>query len=78
MPTVKQFMETDCQLLNPMHLFLGLHTATGGDPCTTGCTYFNGGKCPAYLALQPETVRGMARRLDISISEARRRRAKGA
>lgn len=85
MKSILQFMETDCQLLKPIQLFIGLHAATNGDPCTTGCAYFNGGKCAAYRTLNTvakatpeqhtETVREMAARLGISISEARRRRA---
>lgn len=52
--------------------------------CTTGCAYFDGGKCPAHKALtkpavtltspQGETVREAAARLGVSISEIRRRR----
>lgn len=82
---ISEFMTTDCKLLTPLPLFLGLHQATNGDPCTTGCAYFNGGKCPAYRKLtipskpeaqqEPqETVRETAARLGISISEVRRRR----
>ena len=67
-------------------MFIWLHQATGGDPCTTGCAYFKGGTCPAYRKLNTpakatagqepqETVRETAKRLGISISEVRRRRA---
>ena len=83
--TVEQFLGTDCQLLKPFDMFMALHQATLGDPCTTGCSYFNGGKCEAYRKLtipakaeaqqEPmETVRETAARLGISISEVRRRR----
>ena len=83
--TIAEFLETDCQLLKPIAIFAGIHQATGGDPCTTGCAYFNGGKCSAYRKLtipakaeahqEPmETVRETAARLGISISEVRRRR----
>lgn len=41
--------EARCQLANPPELFNGLVAATRGDPCTTGCVYFDKGKCPAYL-----------------------------
>lgn len=82
---ISDFLKTDCQLLRPIELFVGLHGATGGDPCTTGCAYFKGGRCPAYMKLiipakveaqqEPmETVRETATRLGISISEVRRRR----
>lgn len=80
-----KFMETDCKLLRPMTMFLLLHKATNGDPCTTGCAYYDGGRCPDYRKLnvpakpaaqqEPmETVRETAARLGISISEVRRRR----
>lgn len=86
--TVTQFQKTDCQLLEPIHIFVGIYQATGGDPCTTGCAYFNGGACAAYRKLNipsvsavqqasMETVRETAIRLGISISEVRRRRRNG-
>ncbi len=43
-------LESDgCQLAYPADLFKGLMAATHGDPCRTGCAYFNDGKCPAFL-----------------------------
>ena len=83
--SIEDFLKTDCQLLEPFPIFIGLYRVTGGDPCTTGCAYFKGGKCPAYMKLnipakveaqqEPmETVRETAKRLGISISEVRRRR----
>ncbi len=38
-----------CQLADPPMLFIALCSATANDPCMTGCAYFSGGKCPAYL-----------------------------
>ena len=84
---LEQFLERDdCRLLDPLPLFIGIHQATNGDPCTTGCAYFDGGKCSAYTALtkpaatptspQGETVREAATRLGVSISEMRRRRTR--
>ena len=85
-----KFVEAGCALAKPIGLFLGLFAATNGDPCTTGCAYYQGGKCPAYRAMKDapqkkaaqqepqETVREMAQRLGISISEVRRRRRRGA
>lgn len=83
--TLLQFLESDdCQLAAPAPVFIGIWHATGGDPCTTGCAYFEGGKCPAYRALtkpavvadspKGETVREAAARLGVSISEVRRQR----
>ena len=80
-----QFVEReDCRLVNPEQMFIAIYQATRGDPCTTGCAYFEGGECPAYLALtkkpvvpsspQGETVREAAQRLGVSISEVRRQR----
>ena len=80
-----QFLEReDCQLTTPRGLFIGIYQATNGNPCTTGCAYFEGGKCPAYVALtrkpvipsspQGETVREAAVRLGVSVSEIRRQR----
>jgi hypothetical protein len=86
MHTIDEFLLTDCRLLKPLPIFIGIYTATSGDPCTTGCAYFEGGNCPDYRKLntpakkqvqQPqETVRETAIRLGISISEVRRRRQK--
>lgn len=83
--TPLEFDDAGCELAKSPLIFLGLHKVTRGDPCTTGCAYFNSGKCPAYLKLfkpqqaklvvqQGETVREEAARLGISISEVRRRR----
>lgn len=44
-----QLKQDGCQLVEPKEMFKALMVATMGDPCTTGCTYFEGGKCPAYL-----------------------------
>ena len=80
-----QFLERDdCELAKSRGLFIAIHHATNGDPCTTGCAWFDNGKCPAYKALtkppvvpsspQGETVRAAAQRLGVSISEVRRQR----
>lgn len=37
-----------CELSEPQELFVAILVETHGDPCTTGCAYFKGGKCPAY------------------------------
>ncbi len=63
-----------------------VHKMTGGRMCTTGCFTFNNGKCASFQRLEngaaakaavapSETVREMAARLNISLSEARRQRA---
>jgi len=49
--TAADFLETSCQLAKPFDIFLGLFQATGGNPCTTGCAYFERGKCEAYRQL---------------------------
>ena len=82
--SMSDFLGTECQLLKPVTLFIALYQATKGDPCTKGCAYFEGGKCPAYQALkgasrqttaeQQETVREYAARLGVSLSEARKMR----
>lgn len=62
---------------------------TQGDVCTTGCAWFDSGKCPAFRKMtipakveakqEPmESVRETAARLGISISEVRRRRRQSA
>ena len=86
--SVLQYVDAGCELANPIDLFVAVHTFTKGDPCTTGCAYYKGGQCKAYLALnrkEPtvkapvvpeygETVKQEAARLGVSISEIRRRR----
>ena len=84
---VTKFTEAGCILTETINLFLSLYAVTDGDPCTTGCAYYEGGKCPAYRSMigapqkkaaqqEPqETVREAAARLGVSISEVRRRRA---
>ena len=44
-----QLEEAGCQLAKPPEMFKALMLATNGDPCTTGCAFFDGGKCSAYL-----------------------------
>lgn len=80
-----------CQLAEPAIVFYGIHNATAGDPCKTGCAYFNDGKCPAYRKHHtdfkkpdgspkaPEkTIKQWATELGISVSEVRRRKANNA
>ena len=83
---IHSFLDAGCELARPdVRMLIGIYDATGGNPCTTGCAYYKGGACPAYRKLtlpvnvavgqqQGETVREMAARLGISLSEARRRR----
>jgi hypothetical protein len=33
--SIHDFDEQTCQLFNPLQIFIGIHTATNGDPCTT-------------------------------------------
>ena len=51
--------EDGCELSSPPELFRLLMLSTFGDPCTTGCSYFNNGKCPAYNKYHsiPEDIR---------------------
>ena len=49
-----QFREAGCEFLLRAPddvLFLGVRQAAGGDVCTTGCGWFDGGQCPAYRKL---------------------------
>jgi hypothetical protein len=82
-----QFIELgkDCPLLNPREIFISIHQISRGMPCN-GCSYGDYQDCAGKKRLygapqQPkpeepkeETVREMASRLNISISEVRRRR----
>ena len=86
--TVFQYVAANCELANRIDMFVTVHTLTGGNPCTTGCAYYSGGKCRAHLVLNrkeptvkapvvpeySETVKQEADRLGVSISEVRRRR----
>ena len=46
------FRRAGCQLFLPSPtIFLGIYQATNSDPCTTGCAFYRGGKCPAFLQL---------------------------
>lgn len=39
-----------CKLADPSAMFIALvEYAPNRELCLTGCAYFNGGKCPAYL-----------------------------
>ena len=79
------FLDTSCELLKPLAIFMAIYSMSNGIPCA-GCAYDMHGKCKARQELfagkrqkpalqQPaEPVRDMAKRLNISLSEARRRR----
>ena len=83
-----EYLDAGCELATPFILFVMIHQKTRGDPCTTGCAYYENGKCAAYRKLfmpaqtkpntstqqHGETVRETAQRLGISISEVRRQR----
>lgn len=84
-----EYRDADCPfLLANQYIFIALHREVKGKVCDTGCASFDdGGKCPAYKKLisevkvrgnrkPEETVRQMASRLGVSISEVRRRRQK--
>lgn len=90
---MKTFLATDylkagCHFANEAPLpFMGVHQATAGRVCDTGCSWYEGGKCAGYRALTAtpkgqevraeagETVRQEAARRGLSISEIRRQRA---
>ena len=55
---VQDFNELTCKLCKPINTLIGLHNITNGDPCTTGCSYFNNGKCKGYINLS-NTVKGI-------------------
>ena len=50
-----------CKLRTPFPLFIMIHNKTNGDPCTTGCAWFDNGNCEGYKNLQyriePEIVK---------------------
>jgi len=37
-----------CLLADTPPVFMGLMATTNNDPCTTGCAFFDNGKCTAY------------------------------
>jgi hypothetical protein len=39
------FNNKNCKLFDPPMIFVGLFYATGGDPCHTGCCYFDNNEC---------------------------------
>lgn len=44
---VHRLYDDGCQL-KPKEVLAGIMADTNNDPCTTGCAYFDDGKCPAY------------------------------
>ena len=83
--TPLDFIDAGCELATPLPIFLAIYSLSNGNPCK-GCAYDMDGKCAARKALfkmenkrpqlqeSEETVRAMAARLGISLSEARRKR----
>jgi len=49
---VTDFNETTCELFHPYPIFRAIHEQTKGDPCTTGCAYFDDGNCPGCKNLK--------------------------
>jgi hypothetical protein len=84
--SISEYARAGCPFLKDSPpIFIGLHKQVGGKVCDTGCGQFDGGRCAAYAQMvrevkinagqnPSETVRLMGHRLDISISEVRRRR----
>jgi len=62
-----QYFGLDCHLAkNSIEIFMGLHEATNGDPCTTGCTWFDGGKCQEYQRVTNLSAHAGQRRTEIT------------
>jgi len=40
-----EYNENNCELFNPPQIFYAIHAGTGGDPCHTGCVYFEHEEC---------------------------------
>jgi len=58
---VQMFLEAGCKLARPHTvIFSEIVKRTNGDPCRTGCAYFDFGKCPAFADLFPESSRARA------------------
>ena len=53
---VTDFDHKTCELLEPIEIFFYIHTQTGGNPCQTGCTWFEGGTCPGYKRLENKSL----------------------
>lgn len=84
---IEAFVNSTCELSQPLPIFIAVYSLSNGNPCK-GCAYDDhvSGGCKAKRSLfakpavaqspqEPqETVREMANRLGISLSEARRRR----
>jgi len=49
---VTDFNEKTCELFHPYYIFRVIHEQTNGDPCTTGCVYFDEGGCSGYKNLK--------------------------
>jgi hypothetical protein len=50
--TFSQYLDVNCPLRNPSpSILFGLMRETQGRVCTTGCGYFDGGKCASYKNL---------------------------
>lgn len=83
---MESFINSTCELANPLQIFAAVYSLSNRLPCK-GCGYDgHGQKCKAKTELfrsvipatplhaPQETVRETAARLNISISEVRRRR----
>lgn len=85
--SIGDFLASTCELATPRNIFIAIYSMSNGNPCK-GCAYdeHQKGGCPAkrelfakpsprqLLQAAPETVRELAERLGVSLSEARRMR----
>lgn len=54
---VHDFDKQTCSLFNPFQMFAQIHKKTNGDPCTTGCAWYQGGNCQGYKNLTKEKAK---------------------
>jgi hypothetical protein len=46
---VQDFLEADCKLARPRtDIFIAVFNRTGGNPCQTGCAFYEDGQCLAF------------------------------
>ena len=51
MINIEDFDPVHCSLAANWHIFKALYDVTSGDPCRTGCAWYQGGKCPEFQRL---------------------------
>ena len=68
---IEDFDKRFCMQMDSPQVFVWLHHSTGGNPCETGCAWYDGGTCPGYKRLTRAEPSAKTERLYRNIQSAK-------